>query len=181
MVLENAFAGWTSPLQKDEIAKIRDMKANRRKGSIWDEGASWNEKKASRLELLNTAAAIYMEAYQTGQSRTLGAYTRTCNDITDAKMFIVIPGIVLISALLCVLVTIFRVLWALERKQNLTFWGILKMYGNTFSWGLLAAVLVIFAIYLVVDVKRLVRQIKMKKRTEAALKRTETLNRLSKS
>lgn len=181
MVLENAFSGWTSPLQKDQFAKIRDMKQNRRKDSIWNEGAAWNEKKASRLELLNTAAAIYSEAYQTGQSRTLGAYTRTCNDITDAKMYIVIPGIILISALLCVLVTIFRVLWALSKKESLTFWGILKMYGDTFLWGLLAALLLIAVIYLLVDVKRFIRQIKMKKRTEKAVKRKEQLEHLSKS
>ncbi len=96
-------------------------------------------------------------------------------------MYIVIPGIILISALLCVLVTIFRVLWVLSKKESLTFWGILKMYGDTFLWGLLAALLLIAVIYLLVDVKRFIRQIKMKKRTEKAVKRKEQLEHLSKS
>ena len=167
-ILQDFYEGWASPLKTDSLEKMRDMARNIRSGSVWSDGSYWNEKKRpTRMELLKTASALYMEAYETGQSGDLRSYARCGEEISDLKIIFVIPGIVAIAALVSLLVTGFRAGWKLEANKGITmdhsFGWLAHLYLETFCWGLLASLVVIVALYAFFEYKKIQTRKKLNK------------------
>ena len=171
VVLDGAFEGWTSALKKDELARLRDQMRNKRKDSIWSEGTTWNKKRAKPLEILNSAAALYQEAYANGEARDIRPYNRVYDEITDRKMVMMIPVFFALGCLITLLITILRIGWdaGMLEMNNGTVKGIpwkkgLLMFGDIFTWVMAVIVIIFLVIYVLVDISKARRRARLDKR-----------------
>lgn len=169
-VLKNPANGLVSAMQTDSLKQVRERIMVQKKRSIWSDASLWTEKKPKRLELLDTSAALQKEALRTGQTRDTKSYNRICEQIRDEKMFVVVlPLLFLMNALICLLVTGFRVGWLLEAgkgKRSFGFWDLAALYGEAFVWGMLVILVVVVGYFIYLRIMRIKRMTKQNKESK---------------
>ncbi len=170
MVIENAFTGWSTTLQKDELARLRDQMRNQSKESIWSENTTWSRKKAKPVEILNSASALYKEAYANGETNDLRPYNRVYDEITDRKMLLLIPAVLVLGFLVALLGTIMKLGWDMGMTEmnggtgkDVPWKKDLMTFLDIFVWVLLAVIVVYVAIYAVLEVKKGKRKARLEK------------------
>lgn len=169
-VLEQPFQGWTTGLQKDEIARLKDMRRNKREESLWSDVTPWETKmNPSRLALLNTAAGLYLEAYKSGQNPLINDYSQCTNEIEDQKMYVVIPLLGAIVFLITLLVVFIYSAFITELRNQ----QIEKILGNTVDtfakalpWAVFAWFLLSIAVLVFIEIRQGKTRMKLKKMTK---------------